>query len=430
MHDIRFVRENPAEFDGALKRRKEPPLSATLIELDAARRRSIGEAEEAQALRNRASQEAGQARATGNLTAFEELRAEVSAAKDRISKLEREAEENSRALDDLLMTVPNLPHADVPDGSDESENLEIRRWGNPPEFDFEPLEHFRIAGAAVGLDFESGAKISGSRFVILSGALARLHRVLSQFMVDTHVTANGYTEKWTPVIVREEMMWGTGQLPKFGGESYQLTDGKWLVPTSEVSLTNIASGMIVAEGSLPFRYCAHTQCFRSEAGAAGKDTAGMLRQHQFEKVEMVSVTVPRCSDDEQRRMTRCAEGLLEELELHYRTVSLCTGDLGFGARRTFDIEVWLPGQGKFREISSVSTCGDFQARRMNARYRPADGGHPEFVHTLNGSGLAVGRTLIAILENGQRADGSVALPAALSPYLNGKLMLSPEGDLV
>ena len=430
MHDIRFVRENPAEFDRALQRRRETPLSAELIAMDAARRESIREAEETQARRNRASKEAGRARADGDLDAFERLRAEVAADRDRISGLERDAEDKSRALDERLMSIPNLPYADVPDGVDETDNLELRRWGNPPEFAFRPLEHHQIVGAEAGLDFEAGAKLSGSRFVVLSGTIARLHRILSQLMIDTHVEVNGLAETWTPVIVREEVMRGTGQLPKFGEDSFQLTDGKWLVPTSEVSLTNLVAGMIVPESSLPLRYCAHTQCFRSEAGAAGKDTAGMLRQHQFEKVEMVSITTPSSSEDEQKRMTRCAEGILEALGLHYRTVSLCTGDLGFGARRTFDIEVWLPGQGKFREISSVSTCGDFQARRMNARFRPEGGGQPEFVHTLNGSGLAVGRTLIAVLENGQQADGSVVLPEVLSPYLQGRLKLSPDGELV
>lgn len=430
MHDIRFVREYPAEFDRALQRRGEAPLSADLIAMDAARRKSIREAEEAQARRNRASKAAGKARADGDLNAFEQLRTEVVAERDRISGLERDAEDKSTALDEWLMSVPNLPYADVPDGEDETGNLELRKWGSPPEFAFRPLEHHQIAGAAVGIDFESGAKLSGSRFVVLSGALARLHRILAQMMIDTHVEVNGLAETWTPVIVREGTMRGTGHLPKFTEDSFQLTDGKWLIPTAEVSLTNLAAGMIVPESTLPLRFCAHTQCFRSEAGAAGKDTAGMLRQHQFEKVEMVSITGPKASDDEQKRMTRCAEGILEALGIHYRTVSLCTGDLGFGARRTFDIEVWLPGQGKFREISSVSTCGDFQARRMNARYRPEGGGHPEFVHTLNGSGLAIGRTLIAVLENGQQSDGSVVLPKVLSPYLQGKLVLSPDGELV
>ena len=429
MHDIRYVRDHPAEFDLALARRGEDPLAETIIALDESRRSCIGQAEAARARRNKASKEAGIARSAGDLSRFEQLRAETAAEREKVSRMEEDAKTNSRQLEELLMSVPNLPYPDVPEGKDEDDNLEISRWGNPPEFEFEPLEHFNIPAARTGLDFETAAKLSGSRFVVMSGAIARLHRALAQFMIDTNVAGNGLTELWTPVIVREEMMKGTGQLPKFGEESYQLTNGKWLVPTSEVTLTNIVHGAILDEESLPKRYCAHTQCFRSEAGAAGKDTAGMLRQHQFEKVEMVSVTTPQGSEDEQRRMTRCAEGILEALGLHYRTVSLCTGDLGFGARRTFDIEVWLPGQAKYREISSVSTCGDFQARRMNARYRPSEGGRLTYVHTLNGSGLAVGRTLIAVVENGQQADGSVRLPEVLSPYFQGSLMLSPEGNL-
>ena len=357
------------------------------------------------------------------------MRARIADDRDAIARLESEAAAGRRELDDELMQIHNLPYPDVPDGGSEDDNLELNRRGSRPEFDFAPLEHFEIPGVRHGMDPECGSKLSGSRFVVLSGSVARIHRALAQLMIDTHVDKNRLTEVWTPVIVRQEMMLGTGQLPKFGQDSYQLTNGKWLIPTSEVSLTNIVNGMIVDESYLPRRYCAHTQCFRSEAGAAGKDTAGMLRQHQFEKVEMVSITRPEDSEEEQLRMTRCAEGILEMLELHYRTVSLCTGDLGFGARRTHDIEVWLPGQDRFREISSVSTCGDFQARRMNARYRPTAGGSPLFVHTLNGSGLAVGRSLIAVLENGQQGDGSVRLPRALAPYLQNRLLLSPDGEL-
>ena len=338
-----------------------------------------------------------------------------------------DAAELDGRLSDMLMELPNLPLDDVPEGADEDGNAEIRRWGEPRAFGFAPREHFEIAGARPGMDFETAAKLSGSRFVVMSGGVARIHRALAQFMVDTHVEENGLTETWTPVLVREEAMLGTGQLPKFGEDSYRTENGWWLVPTAEVTLTNIVSGMIVEEGYLPRRYVAHTQCFRSEAGAAGKDTAGMLRQHQFEKVEMVSVTHPGASREELDRMTRCAEDILERLGLPYRTMLLCTGDMGFGARRTHDVEVWLPGQGKYREISSVSLCGDFQARRMNARFKPADGGKPEYVHTLNGSGLAVGRCLIAVLENGQQEDGSVALPEPLHRYLGGRTRLSPEG---
>ncbi len=429
MHDIRYIRENPDEFDQALRRRRLEPSASRLIAIDARRRRSIGDAESARASRNSASKEAGQARSAGDLDRFEELRTRMAAEKDAIASLESEAAASRQELDDELMQIPNIPYPDVPDGDSEDDNRELHRWGAQPEFDFTPLEHYQIPGVRHGMDQESGSRLSGSRFVVLSGSVARIHRALAQLMIDTHVEENGLIETWTPVIVRQDMMLGTGQLPKFGEDSYRLADGKWLIPTAEVSLTNLVNGMIVEENTLPRRYCAHTQCFRSEAGAAGKDTAGMLRQHQFEKVEMVSVTRPEDSEEEQLRMTRCAEKILEMLELHYRTVTLCTGDLGFGARRTHDIEVWLPGQDRFREISSVSTCGDFQARRMNARYRPAGGGSPRFLHTLNGSGLAVGRSLIAVLENGQQGDGSVRLPWALAPYLQNRLLLLPDGEL-
>ena len=305
----------------------------------------------------------------------------------------------------------------------------LHRWGEPKTFDFQPKEHFEIEGVKPGMDFETAAKLSGSRFVLMSGAVARVHRALAQMMLDVHTTENGLTETITPVLVRDEAMFGTNQLPKFAEDSYRTTNGWWLIPTSEVTLTNIVSNTIIDEGYLPRRYTAHTQCFRSEAGSAGKDTSGMLRQHQFEKVEMVSIVKPDASDDEQKRMLKCAEGILERLGLPYRTVVLCTGDMGFGARRTYDIEVWLPGQNTYREISSVSTCGDFQARRMNARYRDADG-KPQFVHTLNGSGLAVGRALIAVLENGQTQDGGVDLPEGLHPWLGGKTRIAPDGALV
>ena len=318
---------------------------------------------------------------------------------------------------------------DVPDGADENDNVEINRWGTPRSFDFKPVEHFEIAGVQTGMDFTAGTKLSGSRFVVLSGAVARIHRALAQFMLDYHVDVHGLTEAITPVMVKEEMMYATGQLPKFGEDSYQTTNGWWLIPTAEVTLTNLVNGDIVDESTLPRRYAAHTQCFRSEAGSAGRDTSGMLRQHQFEKVEMVTIITPDQSEAEHARMTRQAEAILEALELPYRTVKLCSGDMGAGMKRTHDLEVWLPGQDKYREISSVSTAGDYQARRMNARYKPADGGKPQFVHTLNGSGLAVGRTLIAVLENGQNADGSVTLPAVLHPYLKGKTTLTAVGDL-
>ena len=429
MHDIRAIRETPDAFDAALARRGLAPVSPQILALDEARRARIHAAETAQADQNRASKEAGAAKGRGDEAEFERLRALVSAKKDEMAAMQAEAKALDAQLTDLLMALPNLPFDDVPDGADESGNVELRRWGTPAHFDFQPKEHYDITGVLPGMDFETAAKLSGARFVVLSGSIARLHRALAQFMLDTHIEENGLTETWTPVLVRPEMMLGTGQLPKFGEDSYETTNGWWLVPTAEVTLTNIVNGETVDAANLPRRYVAHTQCFRSEAGSAGRDTAGMLRQHQFEKVEMVSITHPEDSRAELDRMTGCAEGILERLGLPYRTIVLCTGDMGFGARRTHDIEVWLPGQNAYREISPVSVCGDFQARRMNARFKPQGGGKPEFLHTLNGSGLAVGRCLIAVLENGQQADGSVRLPDALHPYLRGKTMLKADGSL-
>ncbi|RBI87726.1 serine--tRNA ligase [Rhodosalinus halophilus] len=429
MHDIRFIRETPEAFDAALTRRPGvEPASAALLALDAARREAIRKAEAAQAEQNRASKEVGKAKAAGDEAEFERLRALVAEKKAEVAAMQAEARAKDEALQDALARLPNLPLDDVPEGADEADNVEIRRWGEPRALDFDAKEHFEIPAAVAGLDFEAAAKLSGSRFVVMSGAVARLHRALAQFMLDTHITEHGLTETWTPVLVREEMMFGTGQLPKFGEDSYRTEEGWWLVPTAEVTLTNLVAGEILDESALPRRYAAHTQCFRSEAGSAGKDVRGMLRQHQFEKVEMVSITRPEESLEEHERMTRCAEAILEKLELPYRTVVLCTGDMGFGAQKTHDIEVWLPGQDTYREISSVSVCGDFQARRMNARFRP-EGSKPEFVHTLNGSGLAVGRALIAVLENGQEADGSVTLPAALAPWLGGARRIDAEGRL-
>ena len=429
MHDIRTIRENPARWDAALARRGVEALSSSVLSLDRDRRAAITAAEVAQADQNRASKEVGKAKASGDEAEFQRLRALVAEKKAEVAALQEQGKALDAQLTDLLMGIPNLPFEDTPDGKDEDDNVEVKRWGTPRVFDFAPREHYDLDGVKPGMDFETAAKLSGSRFVVLSGAVARIHRALAQFMVDTHVDENGLTETWAPVLVREEMMLGTGQLPKFGEDSYQTTNGWWLVPTSEVTLTNIVNGLTVEESYLPRRYTAHSQCFRSEAGSAGRDTAGMLRQHQFEKVEMVSITHPDHSRAELDRMTGCAEGILERLGLPYRTVALCTGDIGFGAQRTHDIEVWLPGQDSYREISSCSVCGDFQARRMNARFRPAGGGKPEFVHTLNGSGLAVGRCLIAVLENGQQADGSVDLPQVLHRYLGGKTRLTAEGGL-
>ncbi|MCR9086676.1 MAG: serine--tRNA ligase [Rhodobacteraceae bacterium] len=429
MHDIRMIRDNPEAFDAAMKRRGLEGSSSAILALDASRREKIAAAEAAQADRNAASKLVGAAKAAGDNAEFERLRALVSAKKDDIARLETEAKALDDELRTELMSLPNILAEDVPEGADEDDNAEARRWGSPREFAFAPKEHFELAGVQPGMDFELAAKLSGARFVVLSGAVARIHRALAQLMLNTHVDVNGLSEVWTPILVREEMMFGTGQLPKFGEDSYQTREGWWLVPTAEVTLTNLVNEMIVQENTLPHRYVAHTQCFRSEAGSAGRDTAGMLRQHQFEKVEMVSITTPDTSAEEQARMTRCAEDILERLELPYRTMVLCSGDTGFGAQKTHDLEVWLPGQGKYREISSVSVCGDFQARRMNARYRPAEGGKPKFVHTLNGSGLAVGRALIAVLENGQTEDGGVVLPEALHPYLGGRSTLTSDGEL-
>ena len=429
MHDIRTIRDNPAAFDAALSRRGIAGLSSQILAIDEARRAMIHAAETAQADQNKASKEVGAAKGRGDEAEFERLRALVAEKKAEVAAMTEAAKGKDQELTDLLLTIPNLPYDDVPNGADEKDNVEIRAWGTPREMNFKPVEHFELKAVQGGMDFETAAKLSGSRFVVLGGAVARLHRALAQFMIDTHVDHHGLTEMITPVLVLPEMMLGTGQLPKFGEDSYQTTNGWWLIPTAEVTLTNTVNGETVEEATLPRRYVAHTQCFRSEAGSAGRDTAGMLRQHQFEKVEMVSITTPDQSEAEHRRMTDCAEAILEKLGLPYRTVVLCTGDMGAGAKRTHDLEVWLPGQNTYREISSVSTCGDYQARRMNARFKPAVGGKPEFVHTLNGSGLAVGRTLIAVLENGQQEDGSVELPQVLHAYLGGKTRITADGAL-
>ena len=429
MHDIRLIRENPAAFDASLGRRGVAAMSSEILALDNARRAKILAAETAQAAQNAASKEVGAAKAAGNDAEFARLRSLVAETKAEIARLTEEAATEDTRLRALLLTLPNLSLAEVPDGPDESGNVELRRWGTPPVMDFKPAEHFDIKAMDGLLDFATAAKLSGARFVILQGAAIRLHRALAQFMLDTHITEHGLLETWTPVLVKDAAMYGTNQLPKFAEDSYQTTNGWWLIPTSEVTLTNMVADLTLDEAALPIRRCAHTQCFRSEAGSAGRDTSGMLRQHQFEKVEMVSITTPDQSLVEHDRMTGCAEAILQKLGLPYRVMLLCTGDTGFGSTKTHDLEVWLPGQNTYREISSVSVCGDFQARRMNARYRPAGNAKPEFVHTLNGSGLAVGRTLIAVLENGQQADGSVTLPAVLSPYMMGATRINADGSL-
>ena len=429
MHDIRAIRENPEAFDQKLGLRGLAGASKDILALDEARRAKIHGAETAQAEQNRASKEVGAAKAAGNDAEFERLRALVAVKKAEVAAMQAEAKDLDAQLTDMLMRIPNLPAEGVPLGADENDNVEIHRWGTPRVLDFKPLEHYELAGVVPGMDFETAAKLSGARFVLLRGGVARIHRALAQFMLDLHTDEHGLTETITPVLVRDEAMYGTNQLPKFAEDSYQTTNGWWLIPTSEVTLTNTVAGDVIDEARLPIRMTAHSLCFRSEAGSAGKDTSGMLRQHQFEKVEMVSITHPDQSMAEHDRMTKCAQAVLERLELPYRTVVLCTGDMSFGAQKTHDLEVWLPGQNTYREISSVSVCGDFQARRMNARFK-SNSGKPEYVHTLNGSGLAVGRCLIAVLENGQNADGSVTIPRALVPYLGGKTVLNAEGQLV
>jgi len=428
MHDIKAIRQNPAAFDAGLKRRNLPPQSPEILAIDDARRAAIHAAETALAERNTASKQVGAAKAKGDEAEFERLRALVGAKKTEVANLEEQSKTETARLNDILMSLPNLPADDIPDGVDEDDNVEVRRIGNPRNFAFTPKEHYEVPAAAQGLDFETAAKLSGSRFVVLKGAMNRLHRALGQFMLNTHVDDNGFTEIWTPVLVRDEAMYGSGQLPKFAEDSYRTENGWWLIPTAEVTLVNSEAGNIINEAALPIRLTAHSQCFRSEAGSAGRDTAGMLRQHQFEKVEMVAFTTPEDSAAELERMTKCAEGILDALEIPYRTVILCTGDVGFGMRKTYDIEAWLPGQNTYREISSCSVADSFQARRMNTRYRP-DGGKPDFVHTLNGSGLAVGRTLIAVIENNQQEDGSIAIPEVLRAYMGGKSVITENGNL-
>ncbi|WP_300534955.1 serine--tRNA ligase [Sphingosinicella sp.] len=423
MHDIRYIRENPAEFDLGLARKGLAPLSAEILGEDAALRETVTTLQAALTRRNEASKAIGAAKAQKDETTAAALMAEVSELKTRIPDLEAKERELSEALNARLSGIPNIPAADVPEGPDETANVVLKTWGEPRAFDFQPKEHDAVA-APLGLDFERAAKLSGARFAVMSGGVARLHRALAQFMLDRQVE-NGFTETAVPLLVRDEAMYGTGQLPKFAEDLFQTTDGRWLIPTAEVSLTNLVAGEILDSASLPLRLTALSPCFRAEAGSAGRDTKGMIRQHQFEKVEMVVIAAADQSEAEHARMTECAEGILQALGLPYRVMLLCAGDMGFASRKTYDLEVWLPGQGCYREISSVSNCGDFQARRMNARHRAAGEKGTEFVHTLNGSGLAVGRTLVAVLENYQQADGSVAIPEALRPYMGGLEALRP-----
>ena len=425
MHDIAFIRANPAAFDAALARRGLEPQADRIVALDAKKREAATRVQQAQSRRNEASKAIGQAMGQGDKERAEALKAEVAKIKASMPEWEKAETAAGEELKDLLAILPNLPAEDVPEGADEADNVELHCWGTKRDFAFAPKEHADI-GPALGMDFETGTKLSGARFTFLRGDIARMHRALAQFMLDKQTRENGYTECNPPVLVGDDAMYGTDKLPKFAEDSFRTTDDRWLVPTSEVPLTYSVAGEILTDLAQPIRLTAHTLCFRSEAGSAGRDTRGFIRQHQFEKVEMVSICRPEDSEAEHERMTKCAEAILEALELPYRRMLLCTGDMGFGARKTYDLEVWLPGQGAYREISSCSNTGDFQARRMNARYRPEGEKKTAFVHTLNGSGLAVGRTLVAVMENYQQEDGSVAVPEALAPYMGGVTKLEPS----
>jgi len=424
MHDIRSIRDHPDAFDAGLAKRGLRPRAAELIALDEHRRALITEVQSGQARRNEASKAIGAAKAQKDEATAQALMGEVAKLKETLPLLEAEEKELGDELDNLLAAIPNLPLADVPEGADENGNVLVAEHGRPHNFAFGAKEHDAI-GPVLGMDFDTGVKLAGARFTLLRGPVARLYRALGQFMLTTLADDHGYEQVVPPLLVRDDVAFGTGQLPKFAEDLFKTTDGRWLISTAEMSLTNIVREQILSEEELPLRFAALTPCFRSEAGAAGRDTRGMIRQHQFDKVEMVSITTPGQSEAEHERMTACAEGLLTRLGLPFRRMKLCTGDMGFSAARTYDLEVWLPGQGRYREISSCSTCTDFQARRMNARYRPEGEKATRFVHTLNGSGLAVGRTLVAVLENYQNADGSVTVPGALSPYLGGIEKIEP-----
>jgi seryl-tRNA synthetase len=424
MHDLKAIREDPEAFDRGLRRRGLPPQAAELLALDEEHRRLQLSLEQMQARRNSPSKEIGRLKGAGQADASARAAGEAARLKETIPAAEQAAREKGAAIEAVLATLPNLPAADVPDGADEKANLEIRRDGDPRVMPAgrlnAPRQHFEL-GEALGLmDFETASKLAGARFVVLKGALARLERALAAFMLDLHTREFGYTEIVPPYMVRDAAAYGTGQLPKFADDLFRVSGDYWLIPTAEVPLTNLVADEILDSDRLPLRFTAYTPCFRSEAGAAGKDTRGMIRQHQFSKVELVSIAHPEASAEEHERMTACAEAVLKRLGLPFRTVVLCTGDMGFSASKTYDIEVWLPGEGRYREISSCSNCRDFQARRMRARFRESGTKGTRFVHTLNGSGLAVGRTLIAVLENYQQPDGSIALPDALKPYMSGQ----------
>jgi seryl-tRNA synthetase len=419
MFDLKLIRENPDDFDRDMGRRGLEPQSGHILDLDRRHRTAQTALQDMQNRRNAASKEIGQKMKAGEREAADELKNEVAALKEKMAETEEEQRRLGEELDILLSTLPNRPAPDVPDGEDEAANVRVRSWGTPTSFDFAPKQHFEL-GEDLGLmDFDAAAKLAGSRFVVMRGQVARLHRALAQFMIDLQTREHGYLEIAPPFLVRDQALYGTGQLPKFSDDLFRTGEGYWLIPTAEVPLTNLAAEEILDEQALPQRFTALTPCFRAEAGAAGKDTRGMLRQHQFEKCELVSIAHPGHSEEEHERMTACAEAVLQKLELPYRVMVLSTGDMGFAARKTYDIEVWLPGQNLYREISSCSNCGDFQARRMRARFRAKGEKATRFVHTLNGSGIAVGRALIAVMENHQRADGTIAVPQALRPYLGG-----------
>jgi seryl-tRNA synthetase len=419
MHDIKWIRDNPDAFDRGLKRRGLAPESKALLALDEERRAAITTFEQAQAARNAASKEIGEAKKAKDEARANDLMAKVAELKTTMPELETAAADAEKKLNDILAAIPNIPLDEVPDGADEKGNVEYRKFGAPKNFSFTPKQHFELGEALGQMDFETAAKLSGARFVVLKKGLARLERALGQFMLDVHVNEHGYTEVNPPILVRDDTMFGTAQLPKFAEDQFHAGEDFWLIPTAEVPLTNLVRESIVAEEELPLRYTACTPCFRAEAGAAGKDTRGMLRQHQFTKVELVSITTPDQSKDEHERMLSAAEEVLKRLGLHFRVMTLCTGDMGFASQKTYDIEVWLPGQSAFREISSCSNCGEFQARRMEARWRSKDGKVRGPVHTLNGSGVAVGRALIAVMENYQDENGAIAIPEVLQPYMGG-----------
>jgi seryl-tRNA synthetase len=448
MHDIKWIREHKDDFDHALQRRGLPPAADMLLAIDERRRAAIQRAEAALARRNAASKEIGAAKKSNEEATAQALLAEVAELKAKIPELEADEKKASQELEDALAQIPNMPLDEVPDGRDSDDNVEHHHFGAKRTYGFAPKQHFELGEALAQMDFETAAKLSGARFVVLKRGLARLERALGQFMLDLHTTEHGYTEVAPPLLVRDDVMFGTAQLPKFEDDQFFAVSGELissaeseqtldaseegpsflqvlrtsrlgLIPTAEVPLTNLVRESIVDESALPMRLTACTPCFRAEAGAAGKDTRGMIRQHQFTKVELVSITTPEQSRDEHERMLACAEEVLHRLDLHYRVVTLCTGDMGFASQKTYDIEVWLPGQNMYREISSCSVCGEFQARRMNARYRMAEGRQVRHVHTLNGSGVAVGRALIAVMETYQQQDGSIAVPEALVPYMGG-----------